>query len=199
MMLKNKRIQRNILIWIVAMGLTCNVLSCKEDRKIDSNAFYNEGTCMYVKYSTMIAEHAGQQIRVPIFLGNMGEVTEDELSKYIGKNEFGQYRSILSSLCFNINSGETKKKINELLKFYQRNLLKSVDIYHPTIIGQEGSGIVIWYDYKYEGVIGSMMILVGGFLKTAGNDIRSIQFDEKQKLFHVEINIGEHSPFYKGK
>jgi len=92
--------------------------------------------------------------------------------------------------------GELKKTFHEFLKFYKSNLLKDVDIEHPSDFGQENNTWVIRYDFKVDGVPGSMQIQIRGSEEFSPHykSVYEIQPDEDRGWFIYNINIRRKVP-----
>lgn len=153
-------------------------------------------------------------IKVPVYGGKEGEIGILELIK---KLNIG---NILPHFGYSYTAGGGKKKLLDILEFYKGNLLKDIDIYRPSVIGGEGRGWIIWYDYDAPGdEPGTVMIMAPMPSEkdkldydeslvdddSVIRDIRAIYLDESpskdgnNKVILVNFFFGERSQFYKEK
>lgn len=95
--------------------------------------------------------------------------------------------------------GEIKKTFNEFLQFYKNNLLKDVDIEHPSDFGQENYEWFITYDFEYNGIPCFMEIRMVGSeeLTMRYKSVFEIQPDENVDHFFYSIFLNGKSQYKK--
>jgi len=108
-----------------------------------------------IKFSNLIYEIDGKEIKIPIFRGNMGDITYKEFRKYCSDNKFleGGYRE--SGFIIEAKKGEVKKTFHEFLRFYEKNLFKDagIDVNKPSAFLQfYPDALYIYYDFKIKGI-----------------------------------------------
>jgi len=190
--------------------INCNKIGNSDNNKQLPKFEIVDGTQAIIRYSNVIEEIEGKTIKVPIYGGIYGDITIKDLKKEI-KPKF----DILGSLYIPAKDGEVKKTFFDILKFYKKSFFKDIDVNKPSVIGNEGgTDMYIWYDFDYEGLPCSMMIIVSCDVKAtemkmkkmypnrkAGDVIEEtvdmLEFKEDSKWIGIEINLGEYSQFKK--
>ena len=199
-----------ILFLSLLVVINCNKIGNSDNNKQLPKFEIVDGTQAIIRYSNVIEEIEGKTIKVPIYGGIYGDITIKDLKKEI-KPKF----DILGSLYIPAKDGEVKKTFFDILKFYKKSFFKDIDVNRPSVIGNEGGeDMYIWYDFDYEGIPCSMMIIVSCDLKAtekkmqkmypnrkAGDAIEEtvdmLEFKEDSKWIGIEINLGEYSQFKK--
>lgn len=163
-----------------------------------------------VIYDMEEGKYHGKIFKIPIFMGHGSDITYAKLeservkAKFIGPGEYA-----LQRVCYEVPPGKGQATLMEFLNFYKSSLLKDIDIYQPTVIGPGDGGWMIWYDFEYEGVPGTMMIPIMADAnaqdKVTKNGTREIT-DLREILptiidapFSVNYGFGKHSQWYKEK
>lgn len=165
---------------------------------------YNKSGYLIIKYSNLIYSVNNKRVIIPIFKGNKGSIEADKIRDYqINKGETATYLKVnefkISDFIAPSKKGEMKKTFNEFLNFYQRNLLKDVDIEHPTDFGQDNSEWFITYDFEYSGIPCFMEIRIVGSeeLTMRYKSVYEIQPDEHIDHFFYSIFLNGKSQYKK--
>lgn len=194
------------------LGLVCFIiaLSCVSDnllaeknmqlQPVDGKyiKFFGEAGLLDIQYSNIIfTTNSGKEIIQPIFRGTKGNIRYEELRQYciqMGKLRSSEKR--ISPIQVYCKKGEVKKTFYEFLQFYKTNLLKDVDIEHPTDFGQENDTWFIRYDFQVDGIPGNFEIQIDGSEKTSPHykSVYEIQPDEDGKWFIYDISIRRTAP-----
>lgn len=104
-----------------------------------------------VKFSNIIYEEKGKNIKIPVFQGNLGEVKYKDLIKYcIDKKYIDQYMWV--SYIVKCKKGKVRQTLHEFLKFYKSNILKDVNIEKPTVMSLSSTEWTIKYDFTIENI-----------------------------------------------
>ena len=140
-----------------------------------------------IKFSNLIYEVKGEDVKVPIpiFRGNMGDITYKEFRKYCVDNKLMEDGYRESGFIIDAKKGEVKKTFHEFLRFYQKNLFKDVgiDVNRPSEISNIEPGILnIHYDFKVKGV--PMLIKITIYITS------DIETDKIKSVFDID-NIDE--------
>ena len=110
-----------------------------------------------VRFSAIVYETKGKNIKIPIFQGNYGEIKYKDLidyaieKKYIDQNMWVAY-------IIKCKKGEIRQTLHELLKFYKSNILKNVDVDNFNNASLTSTEWTITYDFMIEGVPGYLEI-----------------------------------------
>jgi hypothetical protein len=181
------------------------ILSCASDNVSAKNnmqiqpvdgkyiSFYGEASVLDLQYSNLIiTTESGMEIVQPVFRGTRGNIRYEDLVQYCiqkGKLEVAAKRiRPIQVLC---KKNDVKKTFNEFLQFYKTNLLKDVDIEHPTRMEQENNTWTICYDFLIDSVPGVLTIDIDGLEETSPKykSVYEIQVDENGGwfLYHIDI------------
>ena len=110
---------------------------------------------LIIKFSNLIYEGGGKEVKIPIFRGNMGDITYRELRKYCSDNKLLKEGYRETGFIIVTKEGEVKKTFHEFLRFYQNNLFKDIgiDVNKPSEISGANSGVIeIYYDFKIKDI-----------------------------------------------
>jgi hypothetical protein len=181
-----------------------NIVNWISDIDINNSNFvqYGKGYSFNIKFKNVWIDDSrfkGRVLKVPIFNGVSGDVKLSQLER---KKVLNDNISILGSLTYLTKKGDLKKTILDCVEFYKDSLLRNINYLKPTTIGLEEGGIIIWYDFIYEGYPSSIMIGTArsrSCKKCVYRYINEIEVDEDYDGFDLKIMIGSHSPFYKDK
>jgi len=205
-MLRNNILIHKLLLFVCVIILIMSSVYCRESecKSIALPKFEeSKETGTYViRYSNVILTMDEKKIKVPIFGGIYEDITIEELKKMQTiKPDNENYP--LAYLSIPTEKGKVRNTFLSLLSFYKKNLFKNVDVNKPTVIGKEEILWIIWYDFIFENMPSSMMVVMGADDKLTKNNenkyseltIESIGIDENSSSFILQIFIGEPSPF----
>jgi hypothetical protein len=140
--------------------INCNDKTAgSETKKIQSNIQevailqYKNTPSFIMKMKNLIYEHEGRRLKIPIFQGNMGDVSYDEFRQYSLNKKYLKPNEAESCFIIKTDKGKLTKTFREFLVFYKGNILKNIDINKPSKIHifDEGN-ITIYYDFEVSGV-----------------------------------------------
>ena len=153
-----------------------------------------------IKFSNLIYEVKGEDVKVPIpiFRGNMGDITYEEFSKYCVDNKLMEDGYRESGFIVEAKKGQLKKTFHEFLRFYQNNLFKDagIDVNKPTEISEIYPEILyIYYDFKVKGIPMVIKITIYTTDTVDTDKIKSVfdidnikeDFKTTQTFFYFEI------------
>lgn len=151
-----------------------------------------------IKFSNLIYEKDGKEMKIPIFQGSMGDIYYKAFHEYCYKNNLLEKGWGESNFIIKTEKGKLTKTFHEFLNFYKGNILKDVDINKPAKIKIDGGALDIYYDFVINGVPFSFQIGINANKKNIDNlgPIKSI-FDVDLKE-NVEIPIFQYR-FWKNK
>ena len=176
--------------------LNCNTTAISEVNKqnINSDAIQkydgnsNSGSFI-IKFTNLIYEINGKKAKIPIFRGNMGDVTHEEFQEYCYNNNlmkrgYGEGGFVVIS-----KKGKLTDTFHEFLNFYKGNILKDVDINKPTsfeawndLEGKPGPSLLtIYYDFKVNGI--PFVLFIGGTYSAERID----DSDSVKSIFDVKL------------
>jgi len=193
----------NVICLIIILSCASDTVSAENNMQIQPVdgkyiKFFGEAGLLDIEYSNIIfTTNSGKEIVQPVFRGTKGNIRYEDLREYcikVGKLRSNETR--ISPIQVYCKKGELKKTFHEFLKFYKSNLLKDVDIEHPSDFGQENNTWVIRYDFKVDGVPGSMQIQIRGSEEFSPHykSVYEIQPDEDRGWFIYNINIRRKVP-----
>jgi hypothetical protein len=201
-----------ILMVLILFSLSCDSdLFSKENSKVLSKFEQLGGGAYVIRYSNIILNYNGKNVKVPIYGGTYEDITYEELQKKQKEKNL----SLFGGITIFTKNDEVGKTFHDILKFYKKSFFKNIDINKPSVIGNEGSSwYLIWYDFEYEGLPCSMMISVEcdeqaslkkieqmGYGRKqsipVNGTIDMLSFNEKSPGISLRIFIGESSPFNK--
>jgi len=105
-----------------------------------------------IKFSSLIYEKDGQELKIPIFQGNMGDVSYDNFRQYCLEKKYLEPNVAETSFIIKAKKGELTKTFREFLNFYKGNILKNVDINKPAKLKVDGGALGIYYNFEVNGV-----------------------------------------------
>ena len=182
------------------------IMNVKFDDKVNEKyvSNFNKSGSLIIQYSNILYKVNEGNILIPIFKGSKGSLEEEKLKTYlIDKGEIQSYNSInefeITDFYAPGKKGEMKKTLFEFLSFYKNNILKDVDIEHPSDFGQENSEWFITYDFDYQGVPCYMTIQIMGSEKRTMSyrSVYEIQPDEHMDHFFYSIFLNGKSQYKK--
>lgn len=163
---------------------------------------YNKSGYLIIKYSNLVYLVNNKRIIIPIFRGDKESIYAEKVRLYqINKGEINPFQSIdnfeISHFVVLSKRGEMKKTFHEFLSFYKSNILKNIDIEHPSDFGQENSEWFITYDFDYYGFPCYMEIQIIGSEKETMRyqSVYEIQPDEEVDHFFYSIVINGKSQY----
>ena len=93
-----------------------------------------------IKFTNLIYEVNGKNVKIPIFRGNMGDATYKEFHEYCYKNNLLKARGYIESgFIVESEKGKLTNTFHEFLNFYKNNILKDCDIKTPTYFRVSGN------------------------------------------------------------
>lgn len=114
---------------------------------------YKETRSFIIRFTNLVYEKDGKELRIPIFQGNMGDVSYKEFRKYCLDNKFLEPNVAESSFIIKTDKGKLTKTFREFLNFYKKNILKDVDISKPAKIKlYSDNELSIYYDFEINDV-----------------------------------------------
>lgn len=163
--------------------------------------FEGEAGLLDIKYSDIVyTTKNDQKIIQPVFRGDKGSIRYEDIREYsqkMGRLEKNQL--YITPIVVKCNKNQVKKTFHEFLTFYKTNLLKDIDIEHPTDFGLENATWVITYDFSYNNIPCYMQIQIKGSetKSMSYKSIYEIQPDESMKWFIYDFGFETESSFYK--
>ncbi len=142
-----------------------------------------------LKYSNVIVYKNNKRLLMPIFRGDKGNIEMETIENYYIKNgrleQIPGYKVGIGEFAINCNKGENKKTFYEFLNFYKSNILKNVDIEHPTCLFKDHDVWIIYYHYVNNGVPSCLKINIVGVEKGDNKykSVYQIQPDENETGF----------------
>ena len=89
-----------------------------KDKIKDAVILFDEFGALIIKFSNLIYEGGGKEVKIPIFRGNMGDITYRELRKYCSDNKLLKEGYRETGFIIVTKEGEVKKTFHEFLRFY---------------------------------------------------------------------------------
>jgi len=111
---------------------------------------YNFGVFV-VKFSNIIFEKNGKDIKIPIFQGKYGNAKNEDVINYCIKQKYINEK-IWLGYAIKCKRGEVKKTFHEFLDFYKSNILKDVDLKNPNAFYLSSGEWNILYDFNIDGI-----------------------------------------------
>jgi len=143
-----------------------------------------------IKFSNLIYEKDGKEMKIPIFQGNMGDVYYKSFHEYCYKNNLLEKGWGESSFIIKAEKGKLTKTFHEFLYFYKGNILKNVDISKPNKIKVYGGALDIYYDFVINGV--PFVLQVG--ISTDKKEIEDT--DSIKSIFDVNLDENMATPIF---
>lgn len=150
---------RKILLSILTMITLCFCTSKNEaaDKLISADEINSKYIEQYrfsifiMRFSNIIFEEKGKNIKIPIFQGKYGDVANKDIIEYCIKNKYIDEDIWLHNIV-KCKKGEIKKTFHEFLAFYKSNILKDVNLNDPKAIELSSDDWFITYDFIIDGV-----------------------------------------------
>lgn len=143
-----------------------------------------------INYSNLIYEHENKKITIPIFNGNMGDVTYNDFLEYCYIKKYLNPNTAETSLIIKADRGKLTKTFHEFLMFYKGNILKNSDISKPAKIKVDGGALDIFYDFKVSGVSFVLQVKVG-------TDKNEIDVDLIKSILDIKLNENVEKPIFQ--
>jgi len=184
-----------ILFATMIIFFSCNnTANCKSNKIVskknsDSVIKFSSRTFI-INYSNLIYEHENKKIKIPIFNGNMGDITYNEFLEYCYIMKYLNPNTAETSLIIKADKGKLTKTFHEFLMFYKGNILKNSDISKPAKIKVDGGALDIFYDFKVSGVPFVLYISVG-------TDNNEIDVDLIKSIFDIKLNENVEKPIFQ--
>jgi len=152
------------LKWYQFASLICMVviISCNYKNAICENNTVNsikDGSVVLfseyefiIKFSNLIYEKDGKEMRIPIFQGTMGDVSYKDFLKYCVDKKYLEPNVAETNFIIKAQKGKLTKTFHEFLYFYKGSILKNVDISKPNKIKVDGGALDMYYDVVSNGV-----------------------------------------------
>ncbi len=129
-------------------GLIAETVNKITEKEVEQ---YKNEKLFIIRYSNIIYEKNGKNIKIPIFQGNHGDVLYKDFYDYcIQKKYFPikkEYKYIESGFIIKAKKGELRKTFHKFLDFYKSNILKDIDINKPAKM--DCDGYEWWIDYDF--------------------------------------------------
>ncbi len=143
-----------------------------------------------IKFSNLIFEKNGKEMKIPIFRGNMGDVYYKSFHEYCYKNNLLEKGWGESNFIIKADKGKLTKTFREFLNFYKGNILKNVDINKPNKIKIDGGALDIFYDFEINGI--PFALQVG--ISTDKKEIA--ETDSIKSIFDVNLDENMATPIF---
>ena len=134
-----------------------------KDKIKDAVILFDEYGSFIIKFSNLIYNSSGKEVKIPIFRGTMGDITYKEFRQYCRDNKLLKEGYREAGFIIDTKEGEVKKTFHEFLRFYQSNLFKDVgvDVNKPSEISDANPGAIeISYKFKAKGTPMVMKITI---------------------------------------
>lgn len=105
-----------------------------------------------IKFTNLIYEVDGKEFKIPIFRGNMGDVTYREFQNYCVRKNYMDKNTSQNSFVIKTERGKITKTLHDFLMFYKSNILKDVDINKPARVVVYGRGLYLFYEFTIDDV-----------------------------------------------
>jgi len=105
-----------------------------------------------IKFSNLIFEKNGIELKVPIFQGYSSDVHYKSFLDYCYKNNLLKEGWGESAFVIKADKGKLTKTFREFLMFYKGNILKDSDITKPAKMIPDGGALDIYYDFQVDGI-----------------------------------------------
>ena len=113
--------------------------------KISSSSFI-------IRYTNLIYEHEGKELKIPIFEGNMGDVKYKEFRMFCVDKKYLKPNVAESAFIIQADKVNLTQTFRKFLKFYKGNILKNTDINKPAKIIIDGGALELYYDFIVDDV-----------------------------------------------
>ena len=190
------------LKWYQFASLICMVviISCNYKNTICENNTVNsikDGSVVLfseyefiIKFSNLIYEKDGKEMRIPIFQGTMGDVSYKDFLKYCVDKKYLEPNVAETNFIIKAQKGKLTKTFHEFLYFYKGSILKNVDISKPNKIKVDGGALDIYYDFVINGVPFSLQIGIS----TDKKEIEDV--DSIKSIFDVNLDENMETPIF---
>ncbi|HPJ36568.1 MAG TPA: hypothetical protein PK358_17145 [Spirochaetota bacterium] len=186
-----------ICLFCVILIINCNdkkaVSEPNVQNKIQGNAIqkYKNTHSFIIKFNSLIYEKDGKELRVPIFQGEMGNVTYKEFRKYCLDNKYLEPNVAESSFVIKADKGKLTKTFRDFLNFYKKSILKNVNINKPTKINvYDEGGLSLYYDFEINGVPFVLQLEI-----ITDDKIESL--DSVKPILDVHLDEGVKDPIFR--
>lgn len=112
---------------------------------------YKKTYRIIIKFSNIIYEEKGKQLKIPIFQGDLGDISYDEIVDYCRKKKYLEPDAVVTSFVIKGKKRQMTKTFHEFLKFYKSNILKDTDLDRPGY-NNDACCPEIYYDFIIDGV-----------------------------------------------
>lgn len=147
------------IVYLISMFmiLNCNnqnVIAAQNEIMGGAIQKYESTDSFIIKFSNLIFEKNGKEIKIPVFQGNMGDVTYREFHEYCYKNGLLKEGWGESGFVIRSEKGKLTKTFREFLYFYKKSILKNTEIDKPSNIKIYGDGdnLEIFYDFNVDDI-----------------------------------------------
>jgi len=142
-----------------------------------------------IKFSNLIYEQDGKNLKIPIFKGSMGDVSYKDFRKYCVDKKYLEPDVAETSLIIKADKGKLTKLFREFLMFYKGNILKDTDINMPAKILVDGGVLELYYDFKVNEVPFVLQISIS----TGQEDVNTSLI---KSIFDVNLNENMKTPIF---
>lgn len=166
-----------LCIIIIILNLNYKNAVCENNKVnsiIDGSVVLFSEYEFIIKFSNLIYEKDGKEMRIPIFQGTMGDVSYKDFRKYCVDKKYLEPNVAETDFIIKAQKGKLTKTFHEFLYFYKGNILKNVDISKPNSIKVDGGALDIYYDFAINGVPFTLQVGISTDKKEI-NDVDSIK------------------------
>ncbi len=150
-----KRIFYRIIVIVCAIVF----INCNVNNRMVAQNIIKEGSIQkfdrysfIIKFSNLIYEIGSKRIAIPIFQGNMGDVTYDTFLNYCYNNNLLNKEYQEGDFVIVAKKGELKKTFHDFLRFYKNNILQDVNINKPAKMRVIDGVLDVFYEFNVQGI-----------------------------------------------
>jgi len=152
--------------------------------KISSSSFI-------IRYTNLIYEHEGKELKIPIFEGNMGDVKYKEFRMFCVEKKYLNPNVAESAFIIQADKGKLTQTFREFMKFYKSNILKDTDISKPAKIIIDGGALELYYDFTVNEVPFVLYVKIN----TDKGNIENL--DSIKSILDLNLNENVPNPMFK--
>ncbi len=122
----------------------------RSDIKSGTVQKYDDNDSFIIKFTNLIFEKNGKEMKIPVFQGNTGDVYYNDFHEYCYSNNLLERGYAESSFVIKTDKGKITKTFREFLNFYKGNILKNVNINKPSkfVVFDDGKNLRLYYDFE---------------------------------------------------
>lgn len=169
-----------------------NVITAEQILTEDKKTF-----CRYINASNVIYKSNQEKItyKVPIYPGKGRDITYEELES---QSTSPPNHYLLNNICYNTKQGKELELLNDILKFYQKQMNADLDIKKPTAIVTEDNEYILFFDFSFQKLAYLTFTLTNSnsaYYSAGRLDPKRLKFKKGPSVIYLGISLESESDY----